>query len=149
MEIRTILVPTDYSRCAKKALATAIEFARVFNARIVLLHSFHAEIPMVSAMEGPYSLPPGFYGGLESAAKEHIEELAARLTEKEGVEVLGRVASEPAAFAIVGHAEELPADLIVMGTRGLTGLKHVMLGSVAERIVRTAGCPVLTVNDAD
>ena len=52
---------------------------------------------------------------------------------------------EPAAPAIVAQAESLPADLVVMGTRGHTGLKHVVLGSVAERVVRTAPCPVLTV----
>ena len=51
-------------------------------------------------------------------------------------------------LAIAAQAESLPADLIVMGTRGLTGLKHVVLGSVAERVVRTAPCPVLTVKAA-
>ena len=62
-----------------------------------------------------------------------------------GIAASGHVVADPAAPAIAHAAEELHADLIVMGTRGLSGLKHVVLGSVAERTVRLAPCPVMTV----
>ena len=64
---------------------------------------------------------------------------------EEGTDVEGRAVMDYASRAILDEAERLPADLIVMGTRGLTGLKHVLVGSTAERIVRLAACPVLTV----
>jgi nucleotide-binding universal stress UspA family protein len=73
-----------------------------------------------------------------------VDEVVGRLSAG-GVEATGVVLQEPAALAVVDQAEKLSADLIVMGTRGNTGLKHVVLGSVAERVVRTAPCSVLTV----
>lgn len=149
MKVDLILFPTDYSAHAEEALSSAVDMAKIFDAKLVLMHSFHAEIPMVSAIEGPYNLPPGFYKELGAASSAHIEEVAKALREKEGIEVSGVALSSPAAYAIVAKAEELPADLIVMATRGLSGLKHMMLGSVAERIVRTAPCPVLTIKTSD
>jgi nucleotide-binding universal stress UspA family protein len=69
-----------------------------------------------------------------------VKEVAAK-----GVEVEGRVVMEHASTAIVEEASQLPADLIVIGTRGLTGLDHLLLGSTAERVLRLAHCPVVTV----
>jgi nucleotide-binding universal stress UspA family protein len=65
----------------------------------------------------------------------------------EGVKASSHLSEVPAASAIVGQAEELGVDLIIMGTRGHTGLKHVLLGSVAERTLRHAPCSVLTVKE--
>jgi nucleotide-binding universal stress UspA family protein len=144
MNVNTILVPTDFSDDARKALSTAGELAKLFGARVVVLHAYHVDIPIASPMAGGYALPQGFYEGVRSHAIAEIEKAAKELAGT-GVEATGIAHSEPAALAIVAEAEKLPADLIVMGTRGLTGVKHVLLGSVAERIVRTAPCPVLTV----
>ena len=102
---------------------------------------------MVSPRAGGYALPQGFYENLRLQATAQVEKLA-KETAAEGIEATGIALQEPAAVAIAAQAENLPADLIVMGTRGLTGLKHVVLGSVAERVVRTAPCPVLTVKAA-
>jgi nucleotide-binding universal stress UspA family protein len=144
MKVDTILVPTDFSADAEKALSTAVDIAKLVEARIVVLHAYHVDIPMVSPMGSAFTLPQGFYDELRSQAIIQVEKVAKELAAK-GAEVSGIALSEPASVAIVAQAESLPADLIVMGTRGLTGLKHVMLGSVAERVVRMAPCPVLTV----
>jgi nucleotide-binding universal stress UspA family protein len=147
MNVETILVPTDFSPDANQAVATATELAKLFKARVVLMHAYHLAIPMASPVAGAYTLPDGFYEELRAQATSQVEEAAKQLLEA-GVEATGVAVSEPASMAIVAQAEALPAELIVMGTRGLSGLKHVALGSVAERVVRTAPCPVLTVKAA-
>jgi universal stress protein A len=147
MKVNTILVPTDFSADAETALSTATDLARIFHARIVLLHAYHVDVPVVSQMAGGYSLPQGFYEDLRSHSTARVEKLAKEVA-AEGIEATGIALFEPASLGIVAQAQSLPADLIVMGTRGLTGLKHVVLGSVAERVVRLAPCPVLTVKSA-
>jgi universal stress protein A len=148
MNVRTILVPTDFSADADQALATATEFAKVFSAKIVVLHAYHVDVPVVSPMAGGYALPQAFYDGIRDQATAQVEK-AAEALKSQGIEATGIARSEPASVAVVALAESLPADLIVIGTRGLTGLKHVVLGSVAERVVRTAPCPVMTVKAAE
>lgn len=147
MSVSIILVPTDFSPDAEKAVSTAVEFAKLFGARIVILHAYHIAIPMASPTGGPYMLPQDFYDDLQSHATLQVERIAKEVA-TQGIEATGIALCEPASTAIVEQAESLPADLIVMGTRGLTGLKHVMLGSVAERVVRTAPCSVVTVKAA-
>ena len=144
MNIRTILVPTDFSPDAAEALATAVEFAKLFDAKIVIAHAFHVTVAVATPIGGGYSLPAGFYEDIRNDANQRVQKLAAEVS-GQGVSATGIALSEPASLAIVNEAERLPADLIVMGTRGLTGVKHVVLGSVAERVVRGAPCPVLTV----
>lgn len=144
MKVSTILVPTDFSDDAAEALSTAKDLARLFDARVVVLHAYHVDIPMMSPMVGGYSLPQSFYEELRSSAIARVDEVAAEL-QSEGIDAVGVAIQEPASLAVVAEAEKLPADLIIMGTRGLTGLKHVVLGSVAERVVRMAPCPVMTV----
>jgi nucleotide-binding universal stress UspA family protein len=144
MKVSTILVPTDFSDDATEALSRAKDLAKLFDARVVVLHAYHVDIPMMSPMAGGYSPPQSFYEELRSYAIARVDEVAAEL-QSEGVDAVGVAIQEPASLAVVAEAEKLPADLIVMGTRGRTGLKHVVLGSVAERVVRTAPCPVLTV----
>jgi nucleotide-binding universal stress UspA family protein len=147
MNVKTILVPTDFSADAEKALSTATELAKLFGARIVVLHAYHVDIPVVLPRGGGYVLPQGFYEDLRSQATAQVEKLAKEVA-TEGIEATGIALQEPAAVAIAAQAKSLPADLIVTGTRGLTGLKHLVLGSVAERVVQTAPCPVLTVKAA-
>ncbi len=145
MEIKTILVATDFSESATNAIETAVEFAKKFEAQLVVLHAYRVEIPMASPMTaGGYVLPDGFFEQLGSHAREQVE-ATAREIEARGVKASGVAVEQSAAIAIVEEAQTRPADLIVMGTRGLTGLKHVALGSVADRVARTAPCPVLTV----
>ena len=144
MKVETILVPTDFSDDAQQALSTAKELAKRFGAKLVLLHAYCATLPLASPLPVPYTLPDSFYQEVRDQATAQVESAVKQL-EAEGMEATGVAVPDPASLAIVAQAEQLHADLIVMGTRGLTGLKHVALGSVAERVVRTAPCPVLTV----
>ena len=140
MNIDSILVPTDFSADAEKAIETATELANLFSARLVFLHAFRMAIPITSH----YVPPAGFYEEIRAHAKAQVEKLAKDLNGR-GVDATGLAVESVPSLAIVKEAKRLGVDLIVMGTRGLTGIKHVALGSVAERVVRKAHCPVLTV----
>jgi len=145
MKIETILVATDFSDTAKKAMDTAIDMARHFEAQLVILHAYNVEIPIASPMmTGGYILPDGFFEEIGKQARLQVEAAAKEVTDK-GVAAVGVAIDEPAALAIVDEAKRRNVDMIVMGTRGLTGLKHMALGSIADKVVRTAPCPVLTV----
>ena len=147
MKVNTILLPTDFSADAEKAHSTATELAKVFDAKIVVLHAYRVDNPMLSPMAGGYATPQDVYDERRSRSLEQVEKLVSEISD-EGIEATGIAILESAAAGIVAQAEKLPADLIVMGTRGLTGVKKVVLGSVAERVVRLAPCPVLTVKTA-
>ena len=99
-------------------------------------------------MSGGYVLPDGFFEEISKQARLQVESAAKEL-EARGISVTGVAKDEPAALAITGEAKRRDADIIVMGTRGLTGLKHIALGSIADKVVRTAPCPVLTIGDDD
>lgn len=149
MDVNTILVPTDFSSDADIAISTAADLAAIFKARIVVLHAYHVDVPMASPMGGGgFVMPKDFYADIRAHAIARVEEVAKGLVSR-GIEASSIALPDPASHAIVAEAESLPADLIVLGTRGLTGLKHVVLGSVAERVVRMAPCPVLTVKGKD
>lgn len=145
-ELRRILVPTDFSAHTEPALALAIELAKAHGATLHLLHAY--ELPASVAIAYGVAIPPTVWEGVEEAAAQQLEETAQRVKQA-GVEVTTHLVTGPAPDAIAEDATE-HGDLIVMATRGLTGLKHVLLGSVAERTLRIARCPVLTIrSDAD
>jgi nucleotide-binding universal stress UspA family protein len=145
MAIRTILVPVDFSACSDAALDQAIELARQLSARLVLFHSYWVDVSMAPSLY--WVVPPDFVEKLREATTAELEKIAKRAAQA-GVACESRASAEPAVAAILDLAQTLPADLIAMGTHGRTGLKHVALGSTAERIVRLAPCPVLTVKEA-
>jgi universal stress protein A len=136
-----ILVPVDFSEHASRSLDFAIELARQFEGKLHLVHSY----PIHPTMVSPYgvALPPDLDRTFREAADKQLGEWAGR-ARKAGLAVETTTTSDPPVEAIVRCAERIHADLIVMSTRGLTGLKHVLLGSVAERTLRLAPCPVLT-----
>lgn len=144
MQIKKILVATDFSETAAKALESAADLAKKFDAELIVLHAYKIEVPMASPMTaGGYALPAGFFEQLGSHARAQVEATASELVEQ-GVRAVGVAVEQAPAQAIIEEAESRPADLIVMGTRGLTGIKHIALGSVADRVTRLAPCPVLT-----
>jgi nucleotide-binding universal stress UspA family protein len=138
---RKILVPVDFSSHSSHALQTAIELARAFGAKLYLLHCYPINVGAIS----PYGLviPESFDRDIREAATRQLNQLREKVSAQK-IEVESEVTPLFPSEAIASTAERIGADLIVMGTRGLSGLKHVMLGSVAERTVRTAPCPVLT-----
>lgn len=142
IEIRKILVPLDFSEHSKKALQTAIALAKGVGAEIHLLHVLH--YPVQIAVPGQIAIPQDLWTEIRDAAARKLEK-AAKTVQEDGVSCETHLSEGPSAHSVVELAEKIDADLIVMGTRGLSGLKHVMLGSVAERTVRLAHCPVMTV----
>jgi universal stress protein A len=140
--IEKILVAVDFSEYADSVLDVAVEFAKQLSAELHLVHAFDVRIPLVTPYE--VAIPTAFIEEAREAAASKLDALT-REVAAEGVAVISHLSEVPAASAIVDLAEELGTDLIVMGTRGHTGLKHALLGSVAERTLRHAPCSVLTV----
>jgi len=141
-----ILVPTDFSAPSDAALGTAKELAARLGASLHLVH----------VLEDPYAvaaysadalgyLPPGIKESWQQEADKHLNALLTP-SERSAFRATTTVLfSGSAARDIVEHARDNDIDLIVMGTHGRGGLAHLLLGSVAERVVRLAACPVLTV----
>lgn len=138
-EIRTILVPVDFSEHSRRALDDAIGLAKTWGAGIHLLHCYQIH-PMALDLYG-LQVPQNFDYELRTAALRRLTEWSDK-ARSNSLSVRESVTLGPASDEIVALAKQLPADLIVMGTRGLSGVKHVLLGSVAERTLRTAPCPV-------
>jgi nucleotide-binding universal stress UspA family protein len=138
--LRKILVATDFSACSEFALAHARALARQFEAQLHVMHVI--ETLDVLAFSGDV---PSVLRGLEA---EQDARLAALINEKDRTELGARTVLVPwqaPARAVVEYAAREQVDLIVVGTHGRRGPSCVLMGSVAERIVRTAPCPVLTV----
>jgi nucleotide-binding universal stress UspA family protein len=140
--IRKILAAVDFSEYVDPVLDAAIGFARQFDAELHLVHAYDVQIPLMTAYAAV--IPAALIEEARDVAASKLNALARRVA-AQGVAASSHVARAPAASAIVELAEELGVDLIVMGTRGRTGLKHVLLGSVAERTMRHAPCWVLAV----
>jgi nucleotide-binding universal stress UspA family protein len=141
---RTVVVGTDFSPSAGGAVAAAAEWARSFGARLHLVHALQVPMPLIAPYE--VAIPEGIIEGARREAERQLKDVAKGLA---GVSVTTELASTPAHAALVDAAKRLPAELIVTGSRGLTGLKHALLGSVAERTLRYAPCSVLTVRQPD
>lgn len=141
-EIQGILVAVDFSEQSDQALDAAVELATRYSAELHIIHALDVRIPLMT----PYDIvvPTGFIDDARKAAASKLATLVQKVA-TEGVTATSHLCETPAASAIVALAEKIGTDLIVMGTRGHTGLKHVLLGSVAERTLREASCSVLTV----
>jgi universal stress protein A len=147
---KRILCPTDFSAPSYKALKTANELALHFSAELILVHVV-APLPVASAASFPDS--PGAARGfdiaayqdeLERAARKKLKEVANRRVPKK-LKVRVVLEEGNAADEIARIAKRRKADLIVIATHGETGFRHLIFGSVAERVVRHAPCSVLTV----
>jgi len=140
--IRRILIPLDFSHHAEAILEWGAHLAKEHGSQVILVHAYHLPVEF-QQLEGAY-LPPDFWTNVKTEAQQVLERHAERLR-AQGVAVETVVREGYPATVIQEEAEEQHADLIVIGTRGLSGLKHLLLGSVAERVVQKAPCPVLTV----
>ena len=144
--MKKILVPIDFSSCAKKALQYAIPFATQHDAELVLLYV----APVPSYAGGEYGIIDNSALAEEVCAnsEKRLADLAAKeIPSGVKVETIARAGSATA--EILDVAEKLLADIIVLSTHGYTGLKHVLLGSVAEHVVRHSPCPVLVVREKE
>lgn len=143
-DLKRILIPTDFSKYAEAALPYAKAFAEKFGAELFLLHVVQdLAVFMPDMITGTAPVMPDFqqltgavHAAFERVIKDHgLGPLSVHGEVREGV----------AFYEIVRFAQEANIDLIIMSTHGRTGLAHVLLGSVAEKVVRKAPCPVLTV----
>jgi universal stress protein A len=132
LPIKRIMVPIDWSKASIEALEFAASLARERNAKLVVLYV----VPVPAVMYGP---PPENY-------LKHLEEELGRVRPTDPKTQVERVLCEgDPAGAILREARDAKCDLIVMGTHGRSGGKRLLMGSVAEEVVRKAPCPVITV----
>src|SRR5262245_4099888 len=144
--IKRMLVPTDFSPASDVAFLYAAEMAAQQGSTMHLLH-------VIDDANFATAYPDGFYVELPGLRAQLIEETSVRLdamaarSRAAGVETTTEVAVGSPARVIAQTASALGTDLVVMGTHGRSGFAHLLVGSVAERVVRTAPCAVLTVRD--
>lgn len=147
MKPKHILAPSDFSHHSEAAIKSAFELAEQFGATLHLVHvlaepvSAIAPEPMIVA-----SQPPEFYQESETACINALQQVADKFN-------AGQVKVQKAALwgspveSVLEYASRNPIDLIMISTHGRTGLSHILMGSVAESIIRNAPCPVLTYRD--
>lgn len=142
-EWKRICCPIDFSDASRAAMEVAADLARRMGAELWLLHAY--PVPGYTFPDGSVVASPKMLQDLAEAAQRHLDEW------RQSAERLGaprvetaKEAGEPAS-EIVAFARARGMDLLVLGTHGRTGLEHALMGSIAERVVRRAHCPVLTV----
>ena len=148
MPIQRILVPVDYSSCSRTALGFAAELAQRFGATLDVVHVWDRPSYVTNAVMGSHEPISGrsLITLIEQNAERDLSEFLAS-TDVPGGAPAGRLLSGDPASAILNDLKESKPDLLVVGTHGRTGLSHVLLGSVAEKLVRLAPVPVVTVPD--
>lgn len=151
MAWKTILVPHDFSASANHATAIARDEARLHGATIVLLHVVdlpHQLGPDAVIVPPETGAPISIKEYAIQSAENHLQDIVTRLA-KDGATATAVVAVGTPVDEINRAVEDHRIDLIVMGTHGRTGLRHLMVGSVTERVVRSSKVPVLTIRHAD
>lgn len=140
ISISKILVPTDFSETAEKAVTYGVELAKRFNAKLDLLHAFDEVILYAPTTADVYREK------FEAGIQEDLDKVTSKM---EGVEVESVMRRGAPFVEIIRYAKENDVDLIVIGSHGRGAVMHMLLGSVAEKVVRKAPCPVLTVRDRE
>jgi nucleotide-binding universal stress UspA family protein len=141
--IRTILAPIDFTEPAEQALDYAIDLAKQLGASVLVLHAH--EIPVYGFPDAALIAPPDVAKRIADAAKAGLDAALERRAGC-GVKLTGMLREGPPWEVIEEVAKSAGADLIIMGTHGRRGLARALLGSVAERVIRTSTRPVLTVH---
>ncbi len=141
---KRICCPIDFSEPSRFALRVAADLCQAFGADLTLFHAY--QLPGYTLPEGSVVASPKMLQELADQAESHLAEWKG-IAEAMGAKAVKTAKSvgEPA-LEVVEFARENGVDLLVVGTHGRTGLRHALLGSTAERVVRRAGCPVLTVH---
>ena len=143
--LKNILVATDFSEPSDAALTYGRALAQNFTATLHVLHVVGNVSSAVYGPEGYATSVPTLQQGVEDAARRQLDDLLAGSDERLPATRRVLITSDTPALAIVEYAGRERIDLIVTGTHGRGALAHLLMGSVAERVVRTAPCPVLTV----
>jgi nucleotide-binding universal stress UspA family protein len=144
VQVQRILCPVDFSDSSDHAMRYASALAETFGAELTLLH---VVAPVMAALPGETALPDTMLANIDElvdACRERLEQIVGKLAAS-GLTVQHKVMNGVPFIEIIRYARDAKTDLIVMGTHGRTGLGHLLIGSVAERVVRKSPCPVLTV----
>jgi universal stress protein A len=144
IQLKRILVPIDFSEHSEKSLKYATKFAEQFGSKITLLHVIQ---PMVYPADFGY--PATVIDTLDEQVQRQVQERLESLGKRIAPETTGLIRVGQPYYEITTAAKELDVDLIIITTHGRTGLKHVLMGSTAERVVRHAHCPVLTLRERE
>ncbi|MEN8193907.1 MAG: universal stress protein [Bacteroidota bacterium] len=143
--IKKILVPIDFSDYSKKALQYTVKLAKSFNAEIYLVYVIEPMIYPADLSMGQMVIPQNELN-LDQKAESELEELAkSEIGETLKYDVV--IKTGKPFMEIIETASELDADLIIISTHGHTGVEHLLFGSTAEKVVRKAPCPVLTIRE--
>jgi nucleotide-binding universal stress UspA family protein len=145
-EFKRILCPVDFSPSAEKALRYAEALAGHFQSEILLVHAYE-DPAYIMPMTGYLGPEPGLINQLRAHLEEQMDNWKAAVAHA-GFPVRTAILEGSAHQVVIDSAKEYEVDLIVMSTHGRTGLSHALMGSVAERVIRLAHCPVLTVRSA-
>jgi universal stress protein A len=145
MTLEQILVATDFSEPSEAALLYGRELAMRFGARLHVLHVAQDVYVTMSGAENYLASAPAIQQEIEDAARRRLDEIVGANGPGEPETITGVLTAASPAVAIVDYAQANDSDLIVMGTHGRGAVMHLVMGSVAERVVRLSRCPVLTV----
>lgn len=143
-KVKKILFPTDFSEASHYALNYAVKMKKMFDAELEITHVLFDEASVVSFYL-PQMTMQNISHEFEDGAMKQFEEFTANAPELEGVAFTKKLLKGTPYNEIVKEAAAGNFDMIIIGTHGRTGLEHVLFGSTAEKVVRKAPCPVLTV----
>jgi len=145
LEIKKVLVPIDFSDYSKNSLRYAVNFAKQFNAEIYLIYVLEPVIYPPDFSMGQIAIP-SINAEWDERAREELENLA-KTEIPEGVNVKTILKNGKPFLEIIDTASEENIDLIIIATHGHSGVEHILFGSTAEKVVRKAPCPVLTLRE--
>ncbi len=140
--IKSIMIPIDFSDYSRSALKYAVDFARTFKAKMHLVYVLEPSVYPADFSMGQISLPAVEVETTRKAMDE-LENLA-KTEITSDIKYDTKIRTGSAFVEIIEHARETDTDLIIISTHGHTGVEHLLFGSTAEKIVRKAPCPVLT-----
>ena len=144
-KLKQILVPIDFSDCSRKALRYAVPVAERFGAQLLLLYVIETNVLPAELGYVPFEAKRARIASAQAA----LEELAQRTEQALGTHFVRQITVRNGIpwQEITAAARALDVDLIVLSTHGYTGIKHILMGSTAERVVQHAPCPVLVVRE--
>ena len=143
LRIQRILCPVDFSQAAEHALAHAGELAQTLRARLFVFHAVFEPLD-VAGFHVPHIPMERFHGELQDAARTELRGLCRRILPRDVDYEVHTQVGRPFQ-AIIAFAREHAVDLIVLGTTGLDGVEHWVIGTTAAKVIRKASCPVLTI----
>ena len=152
IKIKLILLPTDFSECSSQALTYALSLSRRYKTKLIILHVIDADEYIEYAEESTPELSPDLRAKIIQAMKEAASESFEQFLKGqnlEGIEIETKMLEGTPFVEIAKFATELSVDMIVIGTHGRTAQMHPFFGSTAEKVVRQAPCPVLSVKPGE